>query len=67
MAIKRNLLIAQQILKQYYVELNNFLTQQNNPSQLLIHQRALSELKYYLLRAIEATDQIERQNKLSRE
>ncbi|MGZ3139914.1 hypothetical protein PSOLA_02770 [Candidatus Phytoplasma solani] len=65
MAIKRNLLIAQQILKQYYVELNNFLTQQNNPSQLLIHQRALSELKYYLLRAIEATDQIERQNKLS--
>ncbi|RMI87827.1 hypothetical protein [Candidatus Phytoplasma solani] len=65
MAIKRNLLIAQQILKQYYVELNNFLTQQNNPSQLLIHQRALSELKYYLLRAIEVTDQIERQNKLS--
>ncbi|MFB0638156.1 MAG: hypothetical protein AB2N28_4150 [Candidatus Phytoplasma solani] len=65
MAIKRNLLITQQILKQYYVELNNFLTQQNNPSQLLIHQRALSELKYYLLRAIEVTDQIERQNKLS--
>ncbi|CCP88459.1 hypothetical protein S231_00020 [Candidatus Phytoplasma solani] len=65
MEIKKNLLIAQQILKQYYVELNNFLTQQNNPSQLLIHQRALSELKYYLLRAIEATDQIERQNKLS--